>query len=670
MLAPPDFGTFCVLAVGAEAVGAEEPERLWRAAWSDKLTTNRLGKGERSGKAKDWRAVLDRPYGYVKVSDFWRDMAGVSAISGSRQPSRLAAHPELHEAEPQLRSSGSSPLLFALTEPISPEVSEVLAEGLEEWAVNLRQPHVSPVSERRLAAAAVALGGDPCRELAVDPAIVVPDWELNIIRRLILLGADPLGAAFSAVRSPAFRRTQGATYTPFLIVRSMIEWGKRSGQPVRVVDPGTGSGRFLLAAGRAFEEASLIGVETDPLAALVARANIVTAGLSDRAQVVLQDYRSVRLPGVEGPTMFVGNPPYVRHHLLEPEWKEWLTKEASARGYAASQLAGLHAHFYLATLLKARPGDYGAFITSAEWLDVNYGRLVRELLANGLHAESITVLNPTARPFPDAAATAAVATFRVGSPAKHVYFGRVDSLAELGALDAGQPIPRERLATERRWSNLTDAQRLAPLGYVELGEICRVHRGSVTGMNSLWIAGAHSTGLPASLLRPTVTRAREIIEAGEQLLDAGRLKRVIDLPDDLDSLDEAERRAVAAFLEFARSRGAHEGYVARNRRAWWAVNLRSPAPIVSTYMARRPPAFTLNPAGARLLNIAHGLYPREPLPGAALQTLRRYLSETVRTSDGRSYAGGLVKFEPKELERVMAPGPDMLRAGVTTIGGY
>jgi hypothetical protein len=72
-------------------------------------------------------------------------------------------------------------------------------------------------------------------------------------------------------------------------------------------------------------------------------------------------------------------------------------------------------------------------------------------------------------------------------------------------------------------------------------------------------------------------------------------------------------------------------------------------------MGRRPPVFVLNTAGARHLNIAHGLYPREPLTRAQLEALVAHLNSSVSTADGRTYAGGLVKFEPKELERLRIP---------------
>ena len=112
------------------------------------------------------------------------------------------------------------------------------------------------------------------------------------------------------------------------------------------------------------------------------------------------------------------------------------------------------------------------------------------------------------------------------------------------------------------------------------------------------------------------------------------------------------------------SQGADSGYIARHRKPWWSVGLRPAAPILSTYMARRPPEFALNRALARHINIAHGLYPVEPLSERALRTLVAYLRSSVSQRGGRTYAGGLTKFEPGEMERLIVPGRDMLEAGV------
>ena len=525
---------------------------------------------------------------------------------------------------------------------------------------------VGPFTEGRLAALAVGLGARAVRgwsaaeeALAGDLPPVFPR-QIEATRRLVLAGHDPLGRLFSRLRSAAVRRSSGATYTPQPIIDAMFGWVVAQGVPARVVDPGTGSGRYLLKAARCFPTATLIGIELDPLAALMARANLATCGHAHRAEIVVGDFRQVRLPAIGGRTLYVGNPPYVRHHLLEPRWKEWLVRESAARGLAASQLAGLHVYFFLATALRAAPHDFGAFITAAEWLDVNYGSLVRDLFLGPLGGKRIVVVEPTAAPFPDADTTAAIIYFEVGSRSEAIRLKRVDDVAGLLAPNGHRVVRRERLETERRWSHLTRAARDVPAGYIELGELCRVHRGQVTGSNKVWIAGPHSAELPASVLLPTVTKARELIRAGKALSDVSTLRCVVDLPVDLDSFDPEQRGSIERFLTYAERHGARENYTAVNRRAWWAVGLRQPAPILATYMARRAPAFVRNNAAARHINIAHGLYPREPLGAPLLDRLASYLATAVSQHDGRTYAGGLTKFEPREMERLPIPEPTVL----------
>ncbi len=502
------------------------------------------------------------------------------------------------------------------------------------------------------------------------------------IRARIQAGEDPLGDALCDARTPAQRRPIGATFTPPAIVRSMVGWASsRAGQvgvtgaPTRVVDPGTGSARFLLAAGRAFPRAELIGIETDPLIALLVRANLAAAGFAKRSRIERVDYRDFTLPAVSGSTLFIGNPPYVRHHDIGRERKAWFTAAATSLGLVASQRAGLHAHFFVATALLARPSDYGSFVTSAEWLDVNYGAALRELFAGRLGGESVHVIEPAARPFADAHTTAVISCFDVDTRATRVGVRRVSALDELGELQTARSVSRQRLESAPRWTPHTRPRprkrdsRVARYSHysssdlIELGEICRVHRGQVTGLNRVWIAGPMAEGLPDSVLFPAVTRARELFASRACLATTDALRPVVDLPVELDSLNSLEdgaRDRVERFLMWAKQEGAHETYIARHRRPWWRVGLREPPPIMASYMARRPPVFTRNAANARCINIAHGLYPREALSERTLRALVAFLNATTSTNDGRTYAGGLTKFEPKEMERLCVPRPELL----------
>jgi adenine-specific DNA-methyltransferase len=543
-----------------------------------------------------------------------------------------------------------------------------------------------------------------------------PGFDIDAVGDEIRRGGDPLGAAFCALRDPARRRPLGQTFTPAAVIESMVSWAAGTGgSPARVVDPGAGSARFLIAAGRQWPMAGLVGVEIDPLAAIIGRASLAAAGLGARSQIILGDYREVALPpgpasgggpaggngqasggsASGGPTLFLGNPPYVRHHQIAPEWKDWLRRTAAEQGLPASGLAGLHVHFFLATARHAQPGDLGALITAAEWLDVNYGHLVRDLLLGVLGADSVHLVEPAVPVFADATATSVISCFRPGQIPGVVRLARVASPADLGTLDGGRPVPAEVLRDAPRWGPLLRRSSLSnepvpadgvaagrgaarrarpargvpgarrvrpglPDGHVELGELCRVHRGQVTGANAVWVTAKPQELIPDRFQFPAVTRARELFAAGGALPPGTALRRVIDLPADLAELSDVEQAAVGRFLRSASAAGAADGYVARHRTPWWRVRLANPPPILASYMARRPPIFVRNLAGARFLNIAHGLYPREPLSPALLDALAGYLSRSVHTGQGRVYAGGLVKFEPKEMERLPVPTPELL----------
>lgn len=533
-----------------------------------------------------------------------------------------------------------------------------------------------PTSVPELVAFAVALGADQVgdldpeeRALIQDADSVPTECEVDWIKNLIQSGEDPLGDAYCAIRSPQERRPLGQTYTPRSIVKSMVEWASDRGMPARVVDPGAGSGRYLLAAAAEFPEAELFGSDIDPLATLMLRANLAEMGHSDRAVVRLGDYRALELPAIDAPTLFLGNPPYVRHHQIAPEWKAWLLETARRRGMKASGLAGLHVHFFLATAEHGRYGDYGAFITSAEWMDVNYGSLVRDLLLDGLGGESLHVLDPKVAPFVDATTTGAITCFKIGEKPESITVRRVEQVADLGRLDLGHPISRQRLAETSRWSVLTRVTPKLPEGYIELGELCRVHRGTVTGANKVWVHRNGDIDLPESVLFASVTKARELFGAGERLDASESLKRVVDLPVDLDVFDAEERMLVDRFLQLAKKQKVPDGYVASNRKAWWSVGLREAAPVLATYMARRPPAFVRNDVEARHINIAHGLYPRQELSAATLDNLAAYLRSSVTLAQGRVYAGGLTKFEPKEMERLPIPSLESLGEGDFSAAG-
>ncbi len=550
--------------------------------------------------------------------------------------------------------------------------------------VALEPLHTPPAATAQalLGLAKALIGDAPVTEAELQLLQTVPACSdaatLAALTQDIRAGQDPLGAMFCQLFHATTRRPEGQTFTPEPVVRGMVNWAQRQGRPVaRLVDPGAGSGRYTLAGLRAFPQAEAVAVEKDPLVALLLRANLAAAGLAHRATVLVGDYRELALAPVPGPTLFIGNPPYVRHHDISPGWKTWYAYCLAHAGLKGSQLAGLHLHFFLKTRQLAAPGDFGVFVTAAEWMDVNYGQALRDMLTDGLGGTEIYVVAPELQVFEDAMVSAAITCFAPGlwtqtasatatatatgtgtaSVAPALRFQSIQAPADLLTLPPGREIPREAARQERKWSLLLRGGRPPRRpGQMELGELFQVSRGQVTGLNRVWVHSSAAPPLPDAYLIPTITDAADISTAqGHEITSLDRLRRVVCLPRDLAPLPAAHRRAIETFLDWARQQGAQDGYIARHRKPWWHVHLRDPAPIVMTYMGRRPPAFAFNAAGARLINVAHGLYPRQPLTEAQLRRLVQWLNANVSIEAGRVYAGGLTKFEPSEAMRILLP---------------
>jgi predicted RNA methylase len=440
----------------------------------------------------------------------------------------------------------------------------------------------------------------------------------------------------------------------------MIEWAL-AGHPRRLVDPGCGSGRFVGSALRRQRDLNVVAIDVDPVATLITRA-LVAELKAPMAEVLNDDFTRIDLPAIDGTTAWVGNPPYVRHHELDPKAKLAAAEIAGRLGHRLSGLAGLHVHFFLSAVRQAKKGDALCYVTSAEWLDIGYGAILRHLYVDGLGGHSLTLLDPASMPFGDAMTTALIACAKIGSPSETIRLRRVQTAADLGRLDEGNPLEREQLASKDRWSGLFTSQRPDELdGGVTLGSLARVSRGIATGCNRYFVLAkdrAKELGL-IQWCRPVISEAREIFECGGVVRDAPERKVLLCLPP---GIDRSAHPAVDAYLASGElgqdgERPVSARHLCAHRRPWYSMGAPHPAPIVASYMARQAPRFAENPDGLLHVNIAHGLYPRRKMNQSDILRLTTLLNDRRDrfVGLGRTYQGGLEKFEPREMEALSIP---------------
>lgn len=484
--------------------------------------------------------------------------------------------------------------------------------------------------------------------------LAVSEADFAEARQMIRAGGDPLGDSLCRLRSGAERRRQGAFYTPPAIVGPMVDWVLAQA-PQRVVDPGCGSGRFSAVLARRSPDLEIWAFDLDPIQTLLSRATLATLGARN-VHVVQGDYLMAELPPAHGRTAFISNPPYVRHHDLGPAVKAWGAAAAGKLGHPFSGLAGLHAHFFLATAQLGSPGDVGCFVTSAEWLDVGYGSIIRSLLLDGLGGHALHVVEPSATAFDDAQTTAVITCFELGSQRQALNVRRVSSLMDLVHLDQGRPVAKTAFVEASRWSPLTKQHEAPDRPAHRLGDVVHVHRGMVTGANDYLVLPrerAAALGLLPWCV-PAITDGKEILESKGVVRDGRWRKVLLRIPRDID---RQAFPALDAYLRLGETpagdpRAIASRYISSHRRPWWYLGQHEPPPIVASYMARQPPVFALNPDGLAVINIAHGLYPKTPMTQPELEALVASLNEARNgfRGRGRTYQGGLEKFEPREME--------------------
>lgn len=476
------------------------------------------------------------------------------------------------------------------------------------------------------------------------------------------------------------RNARGQFHTPITLARDILVHAKKllpSCSKVRFLDPAFGTGTFFSALldtfGRDRVE-TITGYEIDPHYGMPAKELWRTTALDLR----LKDFTKEQFPQSESEeyNLIVCNPPYVRHHHITNGDKSSLQDlTIQASGIALSGLSGLYCYFLLLSHRWMTKKAVAAWLIPSEFMDVNYGKPIKEYLLGKVTLLQIHRFDPIDVQFDDALVSSAIVWFSNQPPpenhrVKFTFGGSIDKPT------CEKHVAVSSLSGEAKWTRFPLLSEREEGLWPKLSEFFKVKRGIATGDNKFFILNLDEIKerrLPLSQFVPILPSPRYVEGTEIPADDHGNplIKRrlfVLDckLPFEKVKLQYPE---LWDYLQGGIKKGVPDRYLCKHRRPWYSQEYRPASRFYCTYIGRsdakgkRPFRFILNHSKAIVANAYLILYPRDNLKRAmlknpdmvrAVMNALNDITAQAMLDEGRVYGGGLHKLEPKELGNINA----------------
>jgi len=483
-------------------------------------------------------------------------------------------------------------------------------------------------------------------------------------------------AELDAGKTQSERNKLGQFSTPGLLANDILAHAIAlfpHNQRVSFLDPAIGTGSFYSALCQSIPPDRIddaLGFEIDshyhrPAAQLWAGSDLT---------IINRDFtKEFPVPRFN---LIICNPPYVRHHHLDSSDKERMQRMSfRTSGMKLSGLTGLYCYFLGISHAWMQDDGIGGWLIPSEFMDVNYGRALKNYLLNEVTLLRIHRFDPNDTQFPDALVSSAVVFFKKSKPLENhtIVFSYGGNLHQPRLLS---DISSRELTDETKWTRFPTAKVRIKTKYPKISDFFQIKRGIATGDNKFFIMNRDQISerrLPMEAFRPILPSPR-YLPCNEVLSDPTgmpMLERQLFVLDTKLPLFEIEENHPHLFnyLEQAETGGTLDRYICRHRRPWYSQDARPPAPIVCTYLGRsdakggRPFRFILNNSKATVANVYLAMYPvgflarslkRNPSLIRDVWEALNALQPYQLLDEGRVYGGGLHKLEPSELANVDA----------------
>ncbi len=461
-------------------------------------------------------------------------------------------------------------------------------------------------------------------------------------------------------------RNKGQFWTPSWVANAMMAYVIKN--TVKVFDPATGKGAFLQAFFYlAKDYQKFYGIDIDPE---VLKDDIY---FDQRCSVEIRDYLKNPPPGKF--SAIIANPPYIRHHRIDPETKVFLKSLCKKiTGFTLDGRSGYHIYFLLNALDHLEENGRLAFIMPSDTCEGKFAVKLWNWIATHFRIECVITFEEQATPFPSVDTNALIFFIKKTPPVQSLNWiiskepynddlllfvsHNFSSYQNFASLEIHERTLAEALKTglSRKPDN-----KVYPY---KLSDFAKVMRGIATGSNDFFFLNENQIrehDIPSEFLKFAIGRTKDLdknIIDKDTINYLNKLNRPVYLfsPDNrnLNEFPDSVRK----YLKLGEEMGLPQKSLISQRNPWYKMEKRIPPPILFTYLGRRNVRFIRNLYNVLPLTCFLCVYPLndnfEFIDNLYMMLNEPEVIDNLRLV-AKSYGSGALKVEPRQLQNLPIP---------------
>jgi adenine-specific DNA-methyltransferase len=475
------------------------------------------------------------------------------------------------------------------------------------------------------------------------------------------------------------QKLRGGYYTPQAIADFLCQWSIDKNTK-RILEPSCGDGNFIESAILRFKE---LGIEGEDLIGRIkgvelleeeskkAEQRAIKLGLNSNTIVNNDFFHYISNNGKKKYDAVIGNPPFIRYQNFPEEHRKLAIEMMQNLGMNPNKLTNIWVPFLVVSASLLKNDGKMAMVIPAELFQVKYAAETRVFLSRFF--DRITMITFKKLVFQNIQQEVVLLLcekkVHTGKGIRVIEFQNLAELKSVNfqAINGSNVKPIDH--TTEKWTkyflneneinllrNLKEDRRVTTCG-----DIMEVDVGLVTGRNEFFMLNEEQVK-KWKLQRytiPVASRSPQLkgIEFSEKdFSNNSKAQNAIHLfippNEDFEKIPKVCQR----YIVYGEQQGYDTGYKTRIRKRWYIT----PSLWIPDAFAMRQvgsyPKIVLNETGASSTDTIHRVRFKEGVNRnmAAISFLNS-LSFAFSEITGRSYGGGVMTFEPTEIEEIRIP---------------